>query len=321
MYLKQSDTRASSDFLKGIAIFSVLANHYLNLFPDINSGGFANSIISIFFFLSGYGIFSSIEAKTKDSSFSFDKMVLFLGNRATKVFPLYWLALCTQSIISGHWYSPLTFLGFEAEGHYWFISAIIQCYLLTPALYIALQRNQYFSIIICTLILTVSKAVSSQNPYLEFLAGFFHLTESPYLEIYFLHTYIYFAGMCLKKFGFRPANDHNSLIFKHKNLILLFLAASYTIYAVLEKFLLPLPILGNILILMLASIFTMFSQISWEGSILASICFLGRASFPVYLFHMSYYISLVKMGILPNWACFWRTGDCCFIPHVSESGN
>ena len=56
---KKNSIREASDILKGISILSVLINHYLKHYTEFGVGGFANVVVSIFFVLSGYGIFTS----------------------------------------------------------------------------------------------------------------------------------------------------------------------------------------------------------------------------------------------------------------------
>ena len=127
----------ASNILKGIAILTVLINHYLNRYTTFESGGFANTVVAIFFLLSGYGIFISFKKRATDTDevFSFKSIVTFYISRFARIFPLFWIALVIEALIANSFQPTLlSFLGFEAGRHYWFVSSILQCYLLTPFL-------------------------------------------------------------------------------------------------------------------------------------------------------------------------------------------
>lgn len=293
-----SDTRESGNILKGVAILCVLINHYLNLYTDLKSGGFANIIVSIFFLLSGYGIFYSIENNGIFSKFSLGEFFVFFRNRFIKIFPIFWIALCIQMLVVGHFFPPLMFFGYHAEGHYWFISSIIQCYLFTPFL-VVLLRYRYFTFIAISGFMLFVNFIIPQNHDIASIINFFHLSKAPYLGIDFLHTYIYFIGMCIRKFKLdsKAINEKIKSDSKREYFIFIFLLFIYAIYSVLEKFFLPLPVLGNITILISFSIYTLRSKIYSDNFIMKFLFFLGQASFPIYLFHMSYYFLLKKIWI------------------------
>jgi peptidoglycan/LPS O-acetylase OafA/YrhL len=85
----RTDTRKATETLKGLAIITVLINHYLNDNFSNNYGGFANTTISIFFLLSGYGIYSTLNKRFADNKFSWQALGSFYYDRLIRVFPLF----------------------------------------------------------------------------------------------------------------------------------------------------------------------------------------------------------------------------------------
>ena len=70
---KQVKEKISEDatlFLKGIAIISVLINHYANSYTNLDIGFYANGMMALFFVLSGFGIYYSLEKRFRNQSYS-----------------------------------------------------------------------------------------------------------------------------------------------------------------------------------------------------------------------------------------------------------
>jgi peptidoglycan/LPS O-acetylase OafA/YrhL len=99
-----ADTRKATETLKGLAIFVVLINHYLNDNFSGNYGGFANITISIFFLLSGYGIYLTLDKRFADNKFSWQALGAFYYDRLIRIFPLFWLALVIQTLVTQRCY-------------------------------------------------------------------------------------------------------------------------------------------------------------------------------------------------------------------------
>ena len=87
MKVVMANTVKTTNTLKGIAITSVLINHYLNNYVQGDSSGFANLWISVFFILSGYGLFHSF-SQHKIESFTKKNLKTFYINRFLRIFPL-----------------------------------------------------------------------------------------------------------------------------------------------------------------------------------------------------------------------------------------
>ncbi len=287
------DTRASCDSLKGLAILAVLINHYMNDFSTINVGGFANTIVSVFFLLSGYGIFVSVTKKVVND-FSLKSLGLFYRDRLVRLFPLYWIALALQMWVNHEPYQVSDFFGIGAEEHYWFISAILQCYFLSPILAYALDRRKYLAFFSVTSLVLGAFILAANYPFLNGYLDFFHLVESPYLNIYFLHTYLFFLGMSLQKFGFLKQRTHleNRLSNYYHCFVFALLFCVVCSSIILDKAY-SFPVLG---ILVFVTFWVAYSL--RNGIEMRFLSFFGKISFSIYLFHMTYYYALARLGLL-----------------------
>jgi peptidoglycan/LPS O-acetylase OafA/YrhL len=70
----------TTNTLKGFAILAVIINHFTNIFISNNYGGFANQIIAIFFFVSGYGLFNSAKREF-GAAYTIKRIFLFYYKR------------------------------------------------------------------------------------------------------------------------------------------------------------------------------------------------------------------------------------------------
>ena len=134
---KFPNSMTTTDTLKGLSILVVLVNHYLNLNTVVDSGGFGNAWIAVFFFLSGYGIFHSLDRYKQLSS---REVISFYYRRISRIFPLLWIAWLLEFIVRGGNLSFFILTGIHATGHYWFVPAILHCYLTAPLISIILKQ-------------------------------------------------------------------------------------------------------------------------------------------------------------------------------------
>jgi peptidoglycan/LPS O-acetylase OafA/YrhL len=284
----------ASQTLKGIAITSVIVNHYLNYYVTGNNGGFANVIVSFFFLLSGYGIFSSLQ-KRFDECFSFNHLISFYHDRIFRIFPLFWLALYLQGLLTNKSYPIWSFIGWEADGHYWFISAIIQCYLFSPIFVFFLGYNKHLAFIAIAVVFSAINAIGNQSQYASNVLDLLDLTKSPYLGIYFLHTFIFFIGMYFKSFEpmMKQSKLESKISSKVHYVIFIFLIFLILVYMIINKYYFNLGLSGNLGLLIILFAYAMRNYIGIIG-----FSFLGKISFSLYLFHMSYLIYLEQIGWL-----------------------
>ncbi|MEM9004707.1 MAG: acyltransferase [Cyanobacteria bacterium P01_F01_bin.86] len=303
--IASTNTKEASFVLRGIAILAVLINHYVDHYMTLESGGIANIMVSIFFILSGYGISFSLDKRLADG-LKLRQILEFYKDRALKIFPLLWIALIIQSAITRDSYSIYSILGYELRNHYWFVSAILQCYLLSPFLNRLIKFNIKISLILSTLVLVACEFLVHRYPSLSSFLMVFHLAETPYLQILFVHTYLFSCGMHLRYIlNFEIGRIFSERAFflqstsLNRNDIFVMILAFALTYTTIEKHILTgLPLAGSLFLFSCVCIFALKSGISSNG-VLGRICrFLGYHSFSLYLFHMSYYFSLEKIGLL-----------------------
>jgi len=133
------ETRPVTDYLRGAAILAVVINHFVNRCVADGLRGYGNGMISLFFVLSGYGLFCSLTALDKRGTSFFHVIVTFWRKRVLRIYPLFWI----HCILVNE--APLTWAQFLAvdfinPGVPWFVPAILQCYILAPVLFLLLKR-------------------------------------------------------------------------------------------------------------------------------------------------------------------------------------
>lgn len=276
-----------TDYLKGVAIFAVYSNHFINGYVTHNLKGYANGFISIFFLLSGYGIFNSLKRISERNPDGY--LLQFFKKRLFRIYPLFWLWCFIHGFSNG-------LLGFFAldiihPKSPWFIPAILQCYILAPFLYIAL-RNLRVKI---SLLIIFPSFITLNFIIFEIVGHSFR--SIGYRGLFFNHIFLFCLGFLLAKTDF-PKKMPNFLIilsivtfiifvqetsgnfliaFFGKNLIFRYLfpfSTFFVCYTVLsKKIYLPLQ---------------NFLQI------------IGKYSYSIYLFHGLGFDFLYKFGLLGN---------------------
>lgn len=278
-----------TDFLKGVAIISVLINHYINNYISIRFSEIANGMVSIFFLLSGYGLFYSLSRK-KSNIILFYKG--FYLKRILRIYPLYIVSLLLSVLFAGNSFSLFTYIAFpfQASGIYWFITSLIQCYFLSPLIFAVWQKfgNRNY-ILFLTIILFVTQLVSL---FLKFEP------TRQYFGYRFMavgHLFLFSYGICIPKLQLPK--------FLTKSC---FIAASGFIF--LTTLLLTRQrdfgfensglYFSSLFIL---SCFIFISSILKKQDLNLKfyiISFLGKHSYSIYLFHLFYFGILYKLGLI-----------------------
>lgn len=127
------DSHVITSYLKGLTIIIVCLDHYFFLYAKTPIYGYGTAFISIFFILSGYGIYHSLsryQASQKQGL-----IIHFYSKRLLRIYPLFWL----WCLLNGF---PNGFLGFFALDFIhtkspWFIPAILQCYMIAPFVFLS----------------------------------------------------------------------------------------------------------------------------------------------------------------------------------------
>lgn len=287
--------------LRGVVIVAVLVNHYFDHFTSVDRSNIANTMVSVFFVLSGYGIAASLQ-KRMGSGLSAGKLFTFYKTRIARIFPLLWISLLIQALVMGEPYPLSAFLGYGLVGHYWFISSILECYLLCPFLALLLNRQKHVALAGMTAVLLLSNYFIGINPALKSWLMTFHLTSFPYLEIYLINVYLFFCGMYFQRIWqartrriqlpyTRPITSAYPLFW-----VLLATALAYT---VISRFVLTaLPFFGSVFLFLVTALYALSRQAlpQFWGS--KALLFAGRHSLSLYLLHIPFYFLFARVGLI-----------------------
>jgi peptidoglycan/LPS O-acetylase OafA/YrhL len=178
-----------TNYLKGFAILTVYLNHVMGSYISGAFVGYANGFISLFFILSGYGIFISLSQR---SELDKDRFHLnFFKKRFVRIYPIFWV----WCLLNGFSNGVLGFFGldFINPKSPWFVPAIIQCYLLSPILYRVfkdMRVKKSMTILIILFILV--------NVLLFALAGAPHKAIG-YRGLFFNNIFLFCLGFMLAK--------------------------------------------------------------------------------------------------------------------------
>lgn len=286
--------RQKTSSLKGLAIMAALVNHYLNAYVTRDYAGYANGIIALFFILSGYGLsFSLANIAVPDRQ----SLSRFFGRRFLRIYPLYWLALLCAALFQQKSFSIVTILAFplhQASGIYWFISSLMQCYLVAPFLYLLLRARGL------TTYLQIVLAGAAGLQILFFALGLpFAADYFVYRDFFLGHLLLFALGLCLpallEKFPGQPRLHGPLLVVS-----LLFFSGGVwatrphgPVIAQDALLIAPYFILAGPL-LVYALLRAPIHRVAGIGVLTA----LGDCSYALYLFHLFYYALLAGAGLL-----------------------
>lgn len=249
-----------------------MLNHYTNNY--VNFQGFGDASVTIFFLLSGYGIFYSLE---KDG-----RIIPFFIKRITRIYPAYWLVLAISSLYLHKIYSLKVLLAIpfisRAPDHLWFIPAIIECYIFAPLIFFILKGfNKWIYISLFVSLLVFAQIVNYVH-YPDF-------NLFVYRNFLFSNIFLFAIGMVLPSFKVDIKKG-------------LYIFTIFFIYLIMAKVSLikdACPTISSSLISIAFYVSTfMFClfTLSYDGKLPLgnTIGKLGKYSYPLYLFHPTLYI-------------------------------
>lgn len=153
-----------------MAILTVLIGHYARLyqaeFYDRYFFEIANTSLAIFFVLSGYGIVNSLERRYAGAAAGQKVLRNFYFDRAFRIYVPYWLALPTMALFADSillHQGSLNLLGIVlgAPIIFWFVSAILACYLVAPLLFRELKRAGFANFVVFNFLLAAASIAAS----------------------------------------------------------------------------------------------------------------------------------------------------------------
>lgn len=272
---------------------------------------YASEFVSIFFILGGYGLYFSLARSWKDSDGSGNvrELLAFYARRASRIYPLYWLSLTITPFFFSEYQAHLhefslntlaIYLAFPlvaAPGIYWFIPALVQCYLAAPLCFWLIRKLGLWRYLALAGLATLLFFIISLK-----LVGFSGLAHVDPLAVsyrgFFLGNVLLLAlGMTIPLLINRYREDISSLTLTLASLTL-FLASVYIIrfpHLLFPRsflFLTPVFLWGGFL-------FCMFFIATRPPLLFGrAITYTGRSSYALYLFHRPAYALLVLIGVI-----------------------
>jgi peptidoglycan/LPS O-acetylase OafA/YrhL len=284
------DTFGSTNSLKGIAIFAVLINHYLNLNLTGDYLWFANLFVGLFFIVSGYGIFCSLERSAAAGPLRFRDLGNFYFSRLIRIYPLFITAYLIQCYLFDEPVISWTIFAIHGRGHYWFIPAIIQCYLLAPLLFFLIKRYRFLTLNIVVFVFLAANLMlhTGMLPAANNSIRFIHLQ---WRDVYFLYLLLFTLSMYLPHY---LASWEQIPGYEKKYWFILLLTTVLTVMIVFKYlgstdylYILLTGTICPLLLLCLAAVYLLANRLQFP-----LLTWIGKISYPVYLFHVIMYRSV-----------------------------
>ncbi len=299
------NSRQLTNYIKGFAILVVLADHFSGQFLTRYYGllgDYANGLVAIFFLFSGYGLFFSLKKRFAGSAGG-RALVKYFFDRALRIYPLYWLSLYIAPwAFPGNFtvlHSPgglLIYLGlpfFGAPWLYWFMTALFQCYLLAPLLYLLLRR------IGVKAFLLINTGIALLALPLSVLL--------PYTRIVDVLSYRYFLGAHLVLFALGMALPTLVESLGEKVTRSMFVAslAAFSLAVYLTRTGDDIFDRSHVAFIPLMILTAFALGLAWICAspplpLKRGFVTLGRHSYSLYLFHIPYYALLLRLGLLKD---------------------
>ncbi|MCL4472963.1 MAG: acyltransferase [Actinobacteria bacterium] len=305
------DTRQTTDYIKGIALFVVLFAHYTQHYhTDFYLGWISivpRGVIALFFVLSGYAIYCSLERRLRDGA-STRLIARFYLDRALRIYPLYWLALLiTPFFFPGEyrqlhelsWQTAVTYLGgqsLDTTGIFWFVPAIIQCYLAAPFIYLLLRKLGPARYLLASAVIIALLIPPSMQSVLR--GATFSWGVPYYLDLILGNLILFSMGLAIKPllslYGGR-LNSFTACLVSWTVLEVSLFGIRYT-ESGFQDYTVPVS-----LVFILACFCACLFSIALNPDRLflqKALTRVGRHSYPVYLLHMAFFGLLATLGIV-----------------------
>lgn len=155
MYIISELDSRKINYLKGIAILAVMVGHFINRYLRDDwfayAPRFANHFVILFFIIAGHVTYVSLSKRLQHVNTSSAWLTIyatFYKKKFWRLFPLYWIALILAVLyIDTVPTLPIIFMLDSSKG-FWFLVALLHCYLFAPILFIAVKRISKYAIYI-----------------------------------------------------------------------------------------------------------------------------------------------------------------------------
>ena len=285
------DTYRSIYFLRGVAILAVVVNHYLNAYVTDQFANYANGFVSLFFVLSGYGIYQSLSKSGQNTGLSLQSLYSFFVKRFIRIYPLYWIAVAADTFLTPRYLGMRTYLAIPfipAGFKYWFIGDILQCYVLAPIIFLVIIRVPIRSMIFhVALILTATSVL-------------FYLSGLPYSNSCYVYRYVFFGHLYLFALGMMIPYliSHFAEYFRNRRILLivlgLFLLSVHFTRGESMIFSNSHLFLAWVLVLSAPLVCAGFLFVPLKTRLFDFFIFAGKISFSLYLFCDVYFLYIHK---------------------------
>jgi peptidoglycan/LPS O-acetylase OafA/YrhL len=283
-------SRERTNFLKGLAISTVVLHHYVRRFEPEWFDFLGNHFVSFFFILSGLGIYFSLE-KVVDAK---EGLAGFYLKRAVRIYPLYWLSFAVDFVhetpeITGETLLQFLLLDFSDPPRVWFLFALIPCYILAPFLHKLLKKSgavKYLAIVV-TLFALINWALP--------LMGVPDIRVYTYKNIYLSQVLLFALGMLLPDMlqKMRPAGLWT---------IRLSFGALVAVYLLTSDYSTitgpALSILNVVFLLASFGFCAIYLTRQGPPRNASVVVLLGSYSYSIYLFHGMYFTALKMTGAM-----------------------
>lgn len=301
------DTRNTTDYVRGAAILIIIFSHFTSIdhgifFVRHSTLGMLVSVVSVFFVLSGFGIYHSLVRDFSNKGISFQSVASYFFWRLIKLYPMYWFALAVY-----HWYNPLNYpihvsfnqtlstvflvpIAHNAPNFLWFMTAIVQCYLWAPLLYLVQRKLGLKGFLFAISIVVVLILIVRRND----LYGYFNPSHQVFYFQNFLmaHVILFSSGMAIAQIV-----DAYPTKFKSVGLTVISLAglaffAKVTLDGISSAYaIVPFIFFNFAFCLYLISL---RPQLPFRRIFVL----LGQNTMPLYLFHIAFFSLLIYAGII-----------------------
>ncbi len=286
-------------YLKGLSIAMVILHHYILLFLPGHFHFFGNHFVALFFILSGYGIYYSLQNDSLKNVRLLPFLRKFYWKRAIRIYPLYWLWFFLDQMYDKNSHISLDSLfdifliRITEPSDHWFLHALVPCYLISPLLFFLMRKHQKTYLPIITGIFIVL------NPLL-YSIGVPRVRTWTYTNLYLAHVFLFSLGMYIPLFLRRKRLKQNHIFLPILFVLMIFSFFQTSPFA-------PFPIHGSygyvLSVLFIVSTFSFtlyFVNSNITPPLFNLLKKVGIYTYSLYIFHGMYFTALYFLHIIKN---------------------